>query len=364
MGLFDVFKKKSGVNELVECDGCGYRHQKSVMRKCPTCGAVLCPSCRKHHSCETVPRNANTTRHSEEVEEWFRNGEMYRLGTALSEPDHETAIYWYTMAAERGHAEAQYYLGEYYYYGISVPKDLDKAIYWFKKADCQGHADTPNYIGMCYSSRGDYASAMPWFKKGAERGESKSQFMLGVGYYYGEGVRKDEREAAFWFQKAAEQGDEIAADRLGWCYSNIGKYHDALIWFERAAELGYGDAQAEVATRYLAGMGTDRDVEKALYWLHKGAEQENPKAQVMLGCFYMDGELLPQDLERGFRLIKASAESKKAEASTFFILGRCYCEGLGVQRDLNQARYWIGKAAELSESNNELREYINSHPEL
>ena len=68
--------------------------------------------------------------------------------------------------AEKG--EAQTILGEKYFFGIGVPKDLREAAKWFWIAADQGYA--------------------------------KAQFNLGVAYNFGRGVPKDLREAAKWYR--------------------------------------------------------------------------------------------------------------------------------------------------------------------
>jgi len=48
------------------------------------------------------------------------------------------AFVWYLLAARNGHAEAQYEIGERYYYGCGIQKDRDKAKEWIKKAHENG----------------------------------------------------------------------------------------------------------------------------------------------------------------------------------------------------------------------------------
>lgn len=42
---------KKDWDELIICDSCGEPYLKSKMRKCHSCGAVLCPKCRRKHTC-------------------------------------------------------------------------------------------------------------------------------------------------------------------------------------------------------------------------------------------------------------------------------------------------------------------------
>jgi hypothetical protein len=58
----------------------------------------------------------------------------------------------------------------------------------------------------------DYAEALNWFRKAADRGNPSGQDHLGMMYYLGRGVPRDYTEALKWFRKAAEQGN-VHAER-------------------------------------------------------------------------------------------------------------------------------------------------------
>ena len=51
----------------------------------------------------------------------------------------ESAVQYYTRAAELGNAEAQYKLGCCYETGTGVEQDLNEAEFWFRKAAEQGY---------------------------------------------------------------------------------------------------------------------------------------------------------------------------------------------------------------------------------
>ena len=54
----------------------------------------------------------------------------------------------------------------------------------------------------------------------AEQGNAKAQFVLGLMYHIGQGVRQDYAEAVRWYRKAAEQGYAEAQYHLGGMYHN------------------------------------------------------------------------------------------------------------------------------------------------
>ena len=84
-------------------------------------------------------------------------GDRYFFGRG-GDIDYDKAVYWYTKAAERGYAEAQFRLGQLYNldswryrsYNSKVEKDIKKAEYWFTKAADQGFVDAYSALGWLY----------------------------------------------------------------------------------------------------------------------------------------------------------------------------------------------------------------------
>ena len=60
----------------------------------------------------------------------------------------------------------------------------------------------------------DYLSAIYWYKKAANQGDSRAQYALGIMYMYSRGVEHDIEEATKWFHLAAEQGHMNAQKEL------------------------------------------------------------------------------------------------------------------------------------------------------
>ena len=125
--------------------------------------------------------------------------------------------------ANKGNAEAQYWLGEAYFdgeNGFEAPLEVDyvQARAWYDKAAAQKDACAQHAIGWMYDSGEgvdeDMTQAFAWYEKAAQQGLSKSQFNLGVLYRDGVGVEQDMGAAKTWFGKAAAQGDEEAAAEL------------------------------------------------------------------------------------------------------------------------------------------------------
>ena len=88
--------------------------------------------------------------------------------------DHREAVRLYRLAADQGHATAQYQVGDCYANGEGVAKDQCEAVKWYRLAADQGHARAQYNLGCCYAN--------------------------------GNGVAKDQREAVKWFRLAADRG--------------------------------------------------------------------------------------------------------------------------------------------------------------
>lgn len=60
----------------------------------------------------------------------------------------------------------------------------------------------------------DYAEAVKWYRKAAEKGHADAENNLGNCYYYGKGVPQDYTEAVKWYRKAADHGNADAEVNL------------------------------------------------------------------------------------------------------------------------------------------------------
>lgn len=146
----------------------------------------------------------------------------------------------------------------------------------------------------------------------AELGDSQSQYTLGLMYFRGNIIPRDDKLSIYWTEKAAAQGMEMA--------------------------------QYNLALAYLKGYaGLKPDANTIIELLNKPAKN-NPNAQAVLGMIYLQGKLLPRDEKLGCAWSLQAAENGVAGAA--YNLGICYLEGKGgLSKDKIQARLWLEKAA-------------------
>ena len=121
--------------------------------------------------------------------------------------------------AKRGSALAQYKLGTFYEYGISVKADTDAAIVWYTKASEKRNKAAVNRLIYLDMKRKGYheATQADWIKRiqqEAAAGNVHSVILLGQLHHYGIGVKKDLLKACNLLQKASSQGHTEVDDEV------------------------------------------------------------------------------------------------------------------------------------------------------
>ena len=182
----------------------------------------------------------------------YKEGEKhYYLGDARN---YAEALQWYLKAAAKGHSGAEYSIGWMYEQGNGVSRDYQKAIGWYRKAaghgseiarkgierveklisdqggdhdagKAEGASDARDEVSSageyeyaegekCYY-RLDYAGALQWYLKAAEKGHSGAEYSVGWLYEQGgNGVARDYQKATDWYRRAAAHGSRAAQLRL------------------------------------------------------------------------------------------------------------------------------------------------------
>jgi hypothetical protein len=130
---------------------------------------------------------------------------------ALKRHDFEEALREWQPLAARGHANAQYQIGNLHEYGRGVPQSDVEAVEKYTSAANQGHAAAQYRLGILYDNgwgviQNDFA-AVQWYKMAAESGHDYAQFDLALMYAYGTGARQDYVQAYMWMSMAIAQGN-------------------------------------------------------------------------------------------------------------------------------------------------------------
>lgn len=284
--------------------------------------------------------------------------------------------------AERGQADAQFYLGRLLLDGIGMPKDAARALNWLRKAEAQGQVEALAELARCHyqglGSPQDIPAALRAARDAAARGSAAGQNILAVMHSVGAGVPRNDAEAVRLWRAAAEAGNPSAQWNLGYAHSN-GLYGltrdeaEAARWFERAAKGGHSNGMMSYGWALLFGRGVVTNRVSAFDWLQRAAAlneghawhliAENggtvagddsravlhawrqsarlgdADAQFHLAKLIASGEVEPESPEESpARLLRAAAEADQVYAA--LMLADRHRWGYGGPRDLVAAARW------------------------
>ena len=173
-------------------------------------------------------------------------------------------------------------------------------------------------------------------------------FNRGEDFYYGRnGVTENDKKAIIWYQKAADLGNTKAQCRLGdMYYTGRGVSQDfvkAVEWYQKAANQGNAIAQCSLGIMYYYGEGVSKDYVKAVEWYQKAAAQGDAPAQDNLGYMYERGLGVSKDLGKAIEWYQKAAD--QGDANKQNKIGLMYIYGNGVKKDDTKAFEWFQKGA-------------------
>ena len=132
----------------------------------------------------------------------------------------------------------------------------------WKRASDLGNKEANFLLGFLYDGvlQND-EEAFFYFKKAALSGHIQAQVNVGARYELGEGTKKNNEKAKFWYSKAAYNQDPVAQFRLASLLQNIFKKdEESHFWFLKSAEQRNPDAHLALATNYILGKGTKKNL--------------------------------------------------------------------------------------------------------
>ena len=176
-------------------------------------------------------------------------------------------------------------------------------------------------------------------RKAAELGHPGAMSRLGVFLEEGEGVMKDEKEAARWYQLSAEKGD---TDGLVNHAMNLQKKNpsEARRLYRAAAEKGHPDAQITLAKMLAQGDGGKQDLVESHCWCLKAAKQDVKAAMYTVGQNFRKGTGVAQDFTEALKWYRRGVVH--GNSSCQLMLGNLHLhmehgQKMGVRYDVNEA---------------------------
>ena len=232
--------------------------------------------------------------------------------------------------------------------------DLDLALKEFTGPAEKGDAEAQYWLGRVYDAKGDTDGAIVWFTSAADQRHAESRRVLGIFYEEGKGVAQDFAEAARWYKLAADLDNVKAMRNLGVLYQHgrgiKQNFEEARRWYKSAADRGNAKAMRNLAYMTYRGEGGEADPERAAELFAASASLGLGKAQYDLGQFYYHGESVKKDYVKAFQLFSDAAAEGHGKAQV--MLGRMYANGVGAARSDSQAYFWfsIARAQEPEET--------------
>lgn len=187
--------------------------------------------------------------------------------------------------------------------------------------------------------------AYKYFLDAARFKNEYAESYLGLFYEKGIGISRNYEIAYQWYYKAANKGNPFAQYSLGVLFSEgngvVRDHSRAFIWFQKSAENDYVAAYYQLARAYYSGLGVEVDLEKAFKWHQKAAENDFPASQYALSLMYKNGEGCEPNVINAYYWVEKAAENDYEDA--YYIVGRSYLEGIYVDPDYKKAFHYLNK---------------------
>ncbi|CAE6954846.1 sel1 repeat family protein [Paraburkholderia domus] len=217
---------------------------------------------------------------------------LFRYGRYLQKRDgpknfDEIARY-YRIAAAHGHYKANHNVQQLVSQGMADSPDAAReSVEWATELVNQGiptgYYDIGYYLNSGYGLKQNMETALKYIRKAADLGNADAQ------YYIADLLAPHDRApdvARQMRQCAADQGHGRAAYELGVNRQNNGKYHDALVAYQKGVAAGSSVSALNLEESFLAPPATEE-----LYFLDLPKDQERSHRYKLIGKFLDRNEL-------------------------------------------------------------------------
>ncbi|HJC48233.1 MAG TPA: sel1 repeat family protein [Candidatus Lachnoclostridium pullistercoris] len=237
---------------------------------------------------------------------------------------------WFWRAFKGGMYLAGNNLRHYYENGDDgyVAPQPEKAAEIYPLGAEMGYPPHQIFYANDLEAAGEKEKAHYWRLQAAEGGQPGLWYRIGCSYYTGDGIERDYQKACECFARAIEEeNNAYAYNGMGIAlFHGRGVPQDrakAFEYFSHAMRLQKGDVfnYPYMANCYLDGMGTAPDFQQAyrMAWETK----DEPRSLYVLGRIYCEGLGMPQDIAMGVEFLDRSGlpeamEERKHYKKTLF----------------------------------------------
>ena len=269
--------------------------------------------------------------------------------------DTATAITYARWAAETGSYKAMSMVGDALFYGwADTEPNSDSAYYYYYMAS-QGDDPRGDYmIGDLLYEEEMYEQSLQYILSAVRNGSVDALVAYGRALWLGAGIEENPELACQLLEQAAPQTTSgMAHFILGYAHLiGRGRPQDndkALAYFDTSMTQGYVTAMLEVGSQYLSGEILPRDTAKGLEYYERAVKTGSTRAMMQLGSGLFSGEDgFPHDAKRAAELFQMAADRGNLDA--LCRLGLCYEEGEGVILNSRKAYNLYLEAAERGSS--------------
>lgn len=270
--------------------------------------------------------------------------------------------------ALKGDTQAMIQLGDSYSSGKFTPQNSYKALEFYFTAKSMGNTNAS--CGICrhfYHFQKDYYNIKNFRQNPIHKAMCNHNIDFSLCREAEEDTLKDQYHANEYFQKAASlefapainwiaiRKDTFSikkleqAANLGYANANkdLADYYrkgkhvqqnlkESIKYYQRAAELGDSEAQAIIGEAYSKGI-EDYPIScsDAVYWFEKSALQGNLKAIRQLFFCYLNGTGVEKNYDKAFSLIDYYYDT--SDSVILYLLGCCYENAIGTAKDYQAA---------------------------
>lgn len=251
----------------------------------------------------------------------------------------EAAINLYAEAGDAGFILAYHRLGLIYLDGEGVLKNLTESMYWFEKGAYAGVDHSQYALAVLLSAQstftGEVDKSIYWSKVvfNSEEKRYRSYASLILALIYSDSVWKfyDETLAVYYFSEASNNQvtGEVSAELLGRYYMD-GSFSNTI----NISKI---------------------DISKSIKWFEKSIAYGNQISTYWLGTLYSSviqqsfPVKLPVNDQLAMKLFKVAAEKYNIPNSYIYLYGHLQY-GIGTEKDLEKAFFWLKKAANQNEN--------------
>lgn len=297
----------------------------------------------------------------------YRLGHCYLVGNGVQRAA-ETALHWFSQAAETNHIEALLHLGYAYTPThatlFQVEPNLETSLRYMEKlAELKLPAAMEECIISCKQLNLE-EKMLHWANIGLEHNIPLAMFTIAT--HNIDSFSKEQRfttdatgksqlrpelgDSMELLEKSASQGLPDSQFYLAEFYRFHPQpnYEKALDYYHQAAAQTMKQAVLALADYYAAlwevmPENTQKDTEKAVEWMSRAAETGNINAMFYLYLAYLNGEGVLQSAEQAFQILQALAESKEPKA--LYEMATLYEGKSYLAADMKKSIYYLEQAA-------------------